>query len=118
MTKTHNHIFRVVGKDMLGAGDLGGHELREGVELVLCLLSRTRMNTRSGTSRSRASASARESLGTTAKVIGRARATERAHMLSGLGDDTTLRRGADWEGKTLDEYVGRDSEKSVRDRLT
>jgi hypothetical protein len=100
MTKAHDHIFGVVGKDVLGASDLGRHELGKGIELVLCLLGGTRMDAGGGTTRARATTSAGEGLGTTAKVIGRARATERTHVLSGLGDDATLRRSADWRGET------------------
>lgn len=100
VTKPHDHIFGVIGKDVLGAADLGGHKLGEGIELVLCLLGGTRMDAGGGTTRTRATASPGEGLGATAKVIGRAWATKRTHMLGGLGDDATLRRGADWRGET------------------
>lgn len=43
--KSHDHVFRVVTKHGLTGTDLGWHELREGIEvLVLCLLSRTRVD--------------------------------------------------------------------------
>lgn len=100
VTKPHDHIFGVIGIDVLGAADLGRHELREGIELVLCLLSSTRMDAGGGTTRARATASTREGLGATAKVIGRSRSTERTHMLGGLRDDAALRRDADWRGET------------------
>ena len=45
VAKTHDHVFGVVAEHALGIGDLGRHELRECIDmLVLGLLRRTRMD--------------------------------------------------------------------------
>jgi hypothetical protein len=106
VAKSHQHIFRVGTEDMLATPDLGGHELRECIEmLILCLLCCARMDASSRTSRARSTSSSRNGFRSGAHGVGRPWTAMRAHLLSRLRDDAPLRRRTHY-GSSMISRVG------------